>query len=182
MKSSVETLTEVRTNLNQLTKSRMTRTIFWSTEGNDIYRHHVEPRVQLYVPKEEAFPIPLKYIDVTRSTHTTLDVLHESRVDDYWNIDVNRILSHSWTAFTKFQILNEKPPEGNLRSGEAAYKNSSNHQTLVFVARKLVRYVESRSTKGKQQWALEKLKLDSARKLRGFYCIDRDDKEFKEIH
>ena len=34
-------------------------------------------RVQLYVPKEESFPIPLKYIDVIRSTHT-LDVAQEN--------------------------------------------------------------------------------------------------------
>ena len=32
---------------------------FWSMSGNFIYRHHVEPRVELYVPKEESFPIPL---------------------------------------------------------------------------------------------------------------------------
>ena len=37
---------------------------FWSMSGNLIYRHHVEPRVKLYVPTEESFPIPLKYIDV----------------------------------------------------------------------------------------------------------------------
>ena len=36
--------------------------IFWSIGGDFIYRHHNEPRVQLYVPKEETFPIPLKYI------------------------------------------------------------------------------------------------------------------------
>ena len=29
--------------------------------GNYIYRHHVEPRVKLYVPREALFPIPLKY-------------------------------------------------------------------------------------------------------------------------
>ena len=40
-----------------------------------IDRHHNEPRVQLYVPKEETFPMPLKYMDVTRSTHTDLDTL-----------------------------------------------------------------------------------------------------------
>ena len=34
---------------------------FWSTSGNFIYRHHVEPRVKLYSPREESFPIPLKY-------------------------------------------------------------------------------------------------------------------------
>ena len=47
---------------------------FWSMSGNFIYRHHVEPRVKLYSPREESFPIPLKYIDVSRTTHTNLDV------------------------------------------------------------------------------------------------------------
>ena len=32
-----------------------------------------------------------------------------------------------------------------------------------------------------QEWAKEKLKLDNARKLRGIYFIDPDDKEYKEI-
>ena len=35
---------------------------FWSMSGNFIHRHHVEPRVKLYSPREESFPIPLKYI------------------------------------------------------------------------------------------------------------------------
>ena len=50
---------------------------FWSITGDFIYLHHVEPRVKLYMPREESFPIPLKYIDVTRTTHTSLDVLLE---------------------------------------------------------------------------------------------------------
>ena len=32
---------------------------FWSISGNFIYRHHVEPRVKFYTPREESFPIPL---------------------------------------------------------------------------------------------------------------------------
>ena len=44
-------------------------------KGDFISRHHVESPVQLYVPKEETFLIPLKYIHVTRS-------------DGYWNVDV----------------------------------------------------------------------------------------------
>ena len=66
---------------------------FWSMSGSFIYRHHVEPRVKLYSPREESFPIPLKYIDVTRTTHTNLDVKQEKRIDDYWNIDSSRELS-----------------------------------------------------------------------------------------
>ena len=51
---------------------------FWSMSGSFIYRHHVEPRVKLYSPREESFPSPLKYIDVTRTTHTNLDVKQEA--------------------------------------------------------------------------------------------------------
>ena len=36
---------------------------FWSMSGNFIYRHHVEPRIKHYSPREESVPIPLKYID-----------------------------------------------------------------------------------------------------------------------
>ena len=81
---------------------------FWSMSGNFTYRHHVEPRVKLYSPREESFPIPLKYIDVSRTTHTNLDVNQEKRIDDYWNIDGSRDLSDPWTGFT-FTLLEEKP-------------------------------------------------------------------------
>ena len=91
---------------------------FWSMSGNFIYRHHVEPRVKLYLPREESFPIPLKHIDVSRTTHTNLDVKQERRIDDYWNIDGSRDLSDSWTGFTQFTLLEEKPPDGYVWSGE----------------------------------------------------------------
>ena len=75
--------------------TRKLRKNFWSLQGDFVYRHHIEPRVQFYVPKEESFPIPLKYIDVIRSTHTDLDVAQEKRIDDYWNVDGDRNLSDS---------------------------------------------------------------------------------------
>ena len=83
--------------------------IFWSTSGNFIYRHHVEQRVKLYSPREESFRIPLKYIDVSRTTHTNLDVKQERTIDDYWNIDGSRDLSDYWTGFTQFTLQEEKP-------------------------------------------------------------------------
>ena len=85
--------------------------------GNFIYSHHVEPRVKLYSPREESFPIPLKYIDVSRPTQTNLDVMQESRIDDYWDIDGPRDLSNSWTGFTQVTLLSEKRPEGYMWSG-----------------------------------------------------------------
>ena len=80
------------------------RNDFWSISGNYIYRHHVEPRVKLYSPREESFPIPLKYFDVSRTTRTNLNVMRESRIDDYWNTDGSRDLSDSWTGFTQFTL------------------------------------------------------------------------------
>ena len=73
---------------------------FWSIEGDYIYRHHVQPGVRLYVTKEESFPIPLLFFfDVTRSTHTNVDVMQEKRINDYWNVDGDRTLSDLWTGF-----------------------------------------------------------------------------------
>ena len=80
---------------------------FWSMSGNFIYRHHVEPRVKLYSPREESLPIPLKYIDVSRTTHTNLDVKQERRIDDYWNIDGSRDVSDPWTGFTQFTLIHK---------------------------------------------------------------------------
>ena len=131
--------------------------------GSFIYRHHVEPRVKLYSPREESFPIPLKYIDLTRTTHTNLDVKQEKRIDDYWNIDGSRDLSDPWTGFTQFTLLDEKAPDGYMWSGEL-WKSMGKHAKL----------------KEKQKWSEEKLHLENARKLRGIYFIDPEDTEFKE--
>ena len=90
---------------------------FWSMSANFMYPHHVEPRVKLYSPRKESFPIHLKYIDVSRTTHTNLDVKQEKRIDDYWNIDGSRDLSDPWTGFTQFTLLEEKAPDGCMWSG-----------------------------------------------------------------
>ena len=84
---------------------------FVSMSGSFMYRHHVEPRVKLYSPREESFPIPLKCTDVSRTTHTNLDVKQE-------NIDGSRDLSDPWTGFTQFTLLEEKAPDRYMWSGE----------------------------------------------------------------
>ena len=71
--------------------------------GSFLYRHHVEPRVKLNSPREESFLIPLKHIDVSRNTHTNLDVKQEKRIDE--NIDGSRDLSDPWTGFTQFSLF-----------------------------------------------------------------------------
>ena len=153
---------------------------FWSMSGNFIYRHHVEPRVKLYSPREESFSIPLKYIDVSRTTHTNLDVKQERRIDDYWNIDGSRDLSDPSTSFTQFTLLEEKPPEGYVWSGGRLTRKqlTSRPDHLWPEIWKTMR--RNAKLKEKQKWSNEKLHLENARKLRGIYLIDPEDKEFKE--
>ena len=153
---------------------------FWSISGNFIYRPHVEPRVKLYSPREESLPIPLKYIDVTRTTHTNLDVKLEKRIDDYWNFDGLRDLSDSWTGFTQFPLLEEKPPDGYMWSGERLTKRQATSRPDYLWPELWTKLGRNAQLKEKQKWSNEKLHLDNARKLRRIYFIDPEDKEFKE--
>ena len=104
------------------------RNDFWSISGNYICRHHVGPRVKLHVPREESFPIPLRYIDVTRATSTTLDVMLERRIDGYWNIEGNRDLSDSLTGFTRITVFHEKPLDRYTWSGGAVDEETNDIQ------------------------------------------------------
>ena len=45
---------------------------YWTMTQDAVIRHHVTPRVHLYHPTKMDFPIPLKYIGVTRLTVTDL--------------------------------------------------------------------------------------------------------------
>ena len=60
---------------------------FWYMSGSFKNRHLAEHRVKLYSPREDSFPIPLRYIDVSRTIHTNLNVKQEKRTDDFCNID-----------------------------------------------------------------------------------------------
>ena len=153
---------------------------FWSMSGNFIYRHHVEPRVKLYSPREESVPVPLKYIDVTRTTHTNLDVKQEKRIDDYSNIDGSRDLSDPWTSFTQFTLLEEKPPDGFLWSGwRLTRKQLTSRPDHLWP--ELWKSMEKHAKlKEKQKLSNEKFHLENARKLRGIYFIDIEDTEFNE--
>ena len=153
---------------------------FWSMSGSFIYRHHVEPRVKLYSPREESFPIPVKYIDVSRTTHTNLDVKQERRIDDYWNIDGSRHLSDPWTGFTQFTLLDEKAPDGYMWSGGRLTRKQLTSRPDHLWPELWKSMGKHAKLKEKQKWSNEKLHLENARKLRGIYFINPEDKEFKE--
>ena len=109
---------------------------FWSMSGNFIFRHHVEPRVKIYSPREESFPIPLKIFDVSRTTHANLDVKQERRINDHWNIDGSRHVSDSWTGFTELTPSEETSRRTCVVRGETD-KTAVDIQARSFMARAL---------------------------------------------
>ena len=148
---------------------------FWSFTGDFIYRHHVKPRVKLYMPKEESFPIPLKYIDVARTTHTSLDVLLEKHMVI---VDGERELSDAWTGFTRFILLNERPPDGYTWSGGRLTRKPATSRLDKLWPDVWKRMSDAAKSKAKQKWAVENPKLDNARQLRGIFFSKPNDEEF----
>ena len=75
---------------------------FWFESRKFIYRHHVESGVKLYSPKEESFPIPLKYIDVSRTTHTQIWMLCKKVVSMIigMSLDQKICLIHGQVSFS----------------------------------------------------------------------------------
>ena len=142
---------------------------FWSISGNFIFRHHVEPRVKLYSAREESFPIPLKYIDVSRITYTNLDVKQEKRIDDYWNADGPRDLPDPWTGFTQFTLLEEKHPEGYMWSGVRLTRKQQTSRPDHLWPEIWKTMGKNAKLKEKQKWSEEKLHLENARKLRDLF-------------
>ena len=142
---------------------------------------HVEPRVKVYLAERRIIPYSTKkYIDVTSTTHTNLDVKQEKRIDDYWNIDGSRDLSDPWTGFTQFTLLEEKPPDGYTWSGWRLTRKQLTSRPDHLWPEIWKTMGKNAKLKEKQKWSNEELHLENARKLRGLCFIGLEDKEFKE--
>ena len=113
------------------------------------------------MPKEETFLIPLQYVDVTKTTDTTLDVMSEKHIEDYWNVDGEKELSNAWTGFTRFILLNERPPDGYTWSGERLTREQNTSRPDNVWPDMWTRMSDAAKKKAKQRWAIEKPKLDN---------------------
>ena len=56
---------------------------------------------KLNVPRN-VFPIPQNYTDVQKQTKTSLDVLQEATIGDYWNVGGDMSLSAPRIGVTRF--------------------------------------------------------------------------------
>ena len=82
--------------------------------------------------------------------------------------------------FHSVYSLSEKPPDGYMWSGGRLTKRQATSRP-DYSWPELWRGLPRNAKLGdKHKWAIEKPKLDNARRLRGIYFIDPEDKEFKE--
>ena len=88
---------------------------FRSMSGSFMYRHHVEPRDKLCLPREESLIFPLKYIDVSKAAHKNLDVKQKKHIDDHWNVRRDRLRPISISA--NFWMLNFGTTKGRALEG-----------------------------------------------------------------
>ena len=94
-----------------------------------------------------------------------MDVKQHRRIDDYWNIDGSRDLSDSWTGFIQFTLLSEKPPEGFLWSGGRLTKQQATSRPDYLWPEPWRGMSKNAKLREKHKWAIEKPKLDKARRL-----------------
>ena len=153
--------------------------IFGLSQENFIYRHHVEPSVKLYVPKEESFTMPLEFI------WRYQNYLHN--VGLYVGEKYLRLLERWWRSwivryvdwFQKIHDIEWKSTKWTYMVWVETDKKTNDHKARQIMARNVEIFSDASKRKEKQKWTIEKPKLDNARRLRGIYFIDPEDEEFK---
>ena len=84
---------------------------------------------------------------MTVATSTTSDALQESSINGYWNVDGGWDLSDARTGFTRFTMLDVKPPDGYTWSRERLTKKTRIIQARSPLARNIVKDVQISLTK-----------------------------------
>ena len=77
------------------------------------------------MPKEESNPIPLKYIDVTRTTYSSLEVMLEQQIEDYSNVDGEKELSDAGQD-SRYLFYYRKGHGKDIHGPGETYKKTNN--------------------------------------------------------
>ena len=125
---------------------------FWTITGEFIYRHHAELRVKLYVSKEESFLVPLKYIDVTRTT--SLEHGWKKRIVKCMD-RIPKICSTKGKATGRIFMVRE-----DLQGDKKTLALTMSGQICKHMS-------DAAKKKAKQRCTIEKPKFDNARQQRG---------------
>ena len=165
---------------------------YCTMNGDLLVRHHPRPRLELFVPEESNMPFPLKYVDVTRKTQTTLVSPSEKSIEDYWNVPYresaegdpkppNRSLSDYWTGQTMFILLRPPPPAGReWVLGRLVKKQKSLRPPAVWPEIWCTLSPKQKDA-ARAEWVKEKPKLEEDQAARGFKYIHAEDEEYIKI-
>ena len=152
--------------------------------GEFIYRHHVVPRVKLYVPKEETFDI---FNEVHRRYQNNSKLIHpwtecwKNRLKITGTWMVRRELSDAWTRLHKIHLFELKD---TWWKNMVRRRDLQENKLLLKPWRCMARYVYAcvwcRERRKQNKDGLSRNhKLDNARQLSGIFFIEPDDEEFK---
>ena len=93
-------------------------------------------------------------------------------------MDGERELSDAWTGFSRFILLNERPPDGCTWSGRETHEETKKTSTSDNVWPDLWKQMSDVSkSEAKQKWSVEKPKLDNAKTITWYLFIERDDEK-----
>ncbi len=77
-----------------------------------LIRVHVNPRSELLLPTSENYPIPLDWLDMYRTTETSLDYGQLREIEDFGSVDARNEPTRKWTGRSVFQIVPTHPEPG----------------------------------------------------------------------
>ena len=99
-----------------------------------------------------------------------------------------RLLERRWRSrivrcmdrfHTIYYLLKERPPDGFTLSGERPTRKQTTSRPDNVWPDLWKHMSDASKRKAKQKWAIEKPKLDNARKSRGIFFIEPNDEQFK---
>ena len=93
---------------------------------------------------------------------------------------IGTLMALETCLFTQFTLVEEKAPDGYTWSGERLTRKQLTSRPDHVWPELWKSMGKNAKLKEKQKWSEEKIHVDNARKLRGIYFIDPEDKEFKE--
>ena len=85
--------------------------------------------------RKNHFFLPLNYIDITRTTHTSLDVMLEKQIEDYWNGDGPKSCQMRMDRIHKICSTEGKATGRFFMVWEQTYKETNNFSSCRCMAR-----------------------------------------------
>ena len=141
---------------------------FWSMSGNFIYRHHVEPSETL-LAERRIIPFSTE-VQRRLQNYTQIWMLSKSAASMIIAISMGQEIC----------LIHGQVSLSILWSGRRLTRKQLTSRPYYLRLELWIKFGRTAELQEKQRWSIEKPKLDIARRLRGIYFIDPENKEFSQ--